>query len=260
MVQWDKIAPRNAQQRRVRLIATPAIVAICCLVSIGLLLSGGDPMQPTAQALIRYGANATPLTVSGEWWRLWASTYLHIGLIHLGFNMFVLWNLGRLVERLIGIAPFIVMYTLSGIFGSLASVYAHPQGLSAGASGAVFGVFGCLIGVLLRRSRLLPPQSVAAIRKDMLTFIVLNLLFGLLVESIDLSAHIGGLVCGVACGVGLSPPPRYPSTHNRIRRASLTLVVGIAGILLGIQYVSRHHIVQVTTHYVCPCRLNPITS
>ena len=74
-----------------------------------------------------------PLTLDGQWWRLLTCTFVHIGIIHIGLNMWVLWDIGQLVERLTGNVGFLLLYLLSGLFGSLASVYWNPEVLSAGA-------------------------------------------------------------------------------------------------------------------------------
>ena len=103
-------------------------------------------MQMQVATVLEWGANFGPKTMDGQWWRLFTSMFLHFGIIHIGFNMWVLWNVGRLVERLVGNFGFALLYVVSGLLGSVASLAWNPTTISAGASGAVFGVVGALIG------------------------------------------------------------------------------------------------------------------
>ena len=92
-----------------------------------MALSGVSPLQPTLQ-LVTWGANAGPLSLGPQPWRILASNYVHIGLIHIFFNMWCLWNLGQLAERIFDRWTYLMIYTATGIGGSLSSLWWHPRG------------------------------------------------------------------------------------------------------------------------------------
>ena len=95
-----------------RLFVTQAIVASNLVVFLAMALTTGEIFSPSGDTLIAWQANYGPLTLGGEWWRLLTSTFVHVGLIHVGLNMWVLWDLGKLVERLAGNVGFLLLYLL----------------------------------------------------------------------------------------------------------------------------------------------------
>ncbi len=177
------------------IIITQGIIAVNILVFIVNLAMGAGIMGPSIQQLIDWGADYGPLTLEGEYWRLLSSTFLHIGIIHIGFNMYALLFIGSILEPLLGRARFLSSYLICGIAGNILSLYWNPDIVSAGASGAVFGMFGFLLGVLIFKRDMLNP----VFRKNMLRsigpMIVINLGLGFS-PGIDNAAHIGGLVSG----------------------------------------------------------------
>ena len=124
---------------------TIGLVAINVLIFAVMVLRGVSPTNPTPQDAIAFGADFAPLTLGGQWWRLVTSMFVHFGVVHIGLNMWCLWNLGRVAERLLGRFSYVLTYFGSGIFSSIASVYWEPQAASAGASGAIFGLAGVLV-------------------------------------------------------------------------------------------------------------------
>ncbi len=215
-----------------RIWVTPLLVLANAAVWVVMVASGVHFFSPTIADLLGWGANYAPLTTAGQWWRLETATFLHIGLLHIAFNMYVLWDVGRLVERLVGNLSFLAMYLVSGLAGSLASTWWNPYVVSAGASGAVFGVFGCLLGVLVLRRGVVPRAAVAGIAKNAGLFVLYNVAFGLAVPGIDMAAHLGGLAAGFVCGLGLAPTFRPGAPDRRLARAALVSLLG-AGALYG---------------------------
>jgi rhomboid protease GluP len=183
---------------------TPAIAGLNIVIFLAMVAWGANFFWPGGENMIAWGANYGPKTANGQWWRLLTSTFLHFGIIHLALNMWVLWDAGKLVERLVGNVGFLLMYLISGVAGSLTSVYWNPHVVSAGASGAVFGVFGALLGFLIWRRDTIPMETFQGIRNSALTFLAYNLIFGLQVKGIDMAAHVGGLVAGFVCGTAMS--------------------------------------------------------
>jgi membrane associated rhomboid family serine protease len=124
---------------------TIALILANALVFAAMVISGASAYAPTPQQAIAFGADFGPLTFNGQWWRLVTSMFVHFGIIHIALNMWCLWNLGRAAERLMGRFSYLLAYFVSGIFGSIASAYWHPQVAGAGASAAIFALPGVLI-------------------------------------------------------------------------------------------------------------------
>lgn len=229
-VQWFWLT-LHALSPRVRV--TPALVFANVAVWVAMVVTGANPLSPDPQTLIAWGANFAPLTASGEWWRLPAAAFLHAGVLHLALNMWALWDAGRLVERLYGSLPFLLIYLAAGVTGSLASALWNPQGaVSIGASGAVFGVLGALGAFLLTQKHSVPRQVVLGLRASVLTFMGYALLIGLLVPGIDNAAHVGGLAAGVLLGELLALPLTAPQRGRMLAQRSpvaLAVTVLLAG-------------------------------
>jgi len=185
---------------------TIVLIASNVLVFLIMVLQGVALFSPTAESVLKWGADYGPLTLHGQWWRMVVSTFLHFGLIHLLFNMFVLFNIGLFMEDLAGRIEFSVLYLVCGLGGSAASLWWHPSIVSAGASGAIFGLYGALLGFLLRHRGSIPAESLASLRKGAFTFIGYNLLYGLR-PGVDMAAHVGGMATGFVLGLFLIERP-----------------------------------------------------
>jgi rhomboid protease GluP len=180
------------------------------------------------QTLVDMGALFGPLTVlKGEWWRLLSAMFLHGGMTHLLMNMFSLYIVGRGVEMYFDTKSYLSIYFFSGIIGGLVSLYMHPVSVGVGASGAIFGVFGALAGFFLAHRDRIASHS-KAFMKDFGVIIAINLVIGLSIPSIDVSAHIGGLVIGFIGGFVLSKNPKWLLTYNTMM---ILLIIAIASYL-----------------------------
>lgn len=217
-----------------RTFVTPSIVVANVAVFALMLIMGANPLQPTIAVLLDWGANSGPKTMDGQWWRLFTSMFLHGGIIHLGFNMWVLWQVGHLVERLVGNVGFALVYVLTGLLGSLASIVWNSQSVSVGASGAVFGIVGTLLAFILLRRDTVPPTIFKSMRSSLGMFLLYNLAFGLAVPAIDMAAHVGGLVAGIICGLVCSQPLSPEMTSGRVWRNIVVLCAGGGVVLLTI--------------------------
>jgi rhomboid protease GluP len=193
--------------------ATIVLIALNVMMFLMMVLQGVAVFNPTADSVLRWGADYGPLTLHGQWWRMLVSTFLHFGLIHLLFNMFVLFNIGLFLEGLADRIPFVVLYLVCGLGGSAASLAWHPSIVSAGASGAIFGSYGALLGFLIRHRGSIPAESLASLRKGALTFLGYNLLYGLR-PGVDMAAHLGGLATGFVLGLFLIQPPSTSSSSS----------------------------------------------
>jgi membrane associated rhomboid family serine protease len=196
-----KITAAAAAAARIKF--TPAVtltlIALNVLVYVAMGLSGVSWTEPSIAHAVRWGADFGPLTVSGEWWRALTSTFVHFGIIHIALNMWCLWSLGSSLELFMGRKAFTVIYLLSGLMASLTSIAWNPWRVSAGASGAIFGVAGAFVSYLYFKKAPMDPMQVRQKLKNLLIFIGYNLLYGA-AGNVDNSAHLGGLIAGLILG------------------------------------------------------------
>jgi len=183
--------------------ATFALLGINIAVFIVMVALGASIFDPDTQQVLHWGADYGPYTLGGQYWRLISSMFIHFGIIHILGNMWCLWSLGRLAERLLGSLSVIGIYLLTGVGASLVSLSWDPMRVSAGASGAIFGIAGALITTLYFGKHNLSPESVRRLLGYVVRFSILNLLFGLKAH-VDNMAHLGGLVTGLLIGLFLA--------------------------------------------------------
>lgn len=212
----------------------PALIALNVAAFVALALAGGGLFSPQPAVHVRWGANFGPLTAGGEWWRLVTGAFMHFGLVHLALNMWVLWDAGRLAERLFGAVAFLLIYLAAAIVAGLASVAWNPWVNSAGASGALFGVIGALVVYMADRSHGVPFAVMRAHRNSLLVFAAYSILFGLLARGVDNAAHLGGLATGLVLGallgrpVAPAPAPRTAARWAGAVAASIALAVAVS--------------------------------
>lgn len=188
---------------------TAALIAANVLVFAAMVSRGVSFTQPTPQNALDWGADYGPATIGAhQWWRLLTACFVHYGIIHIAFNMYVLYQIGPFVQITFGRARYLVIYFVAGLSGSIVSLTIHPQVVGAGASGAIFGLYGAVFGFLLRERRTLNPAVMKSIRNSAGIFILYNLAFGAMNRTTDVSAHIGGLVAGFLAGVALARAPK----------------------------------------------------
>ncbi len=218
---------------------TTAILALNILVFAAMVFTGVSPMEPRNPQLLKWGADFGPFTLGGQPWRVLTSTYVHVGLWHLAVNMWGLWQLGRLAERIFGKWAYALVYTATGIAASLTSLWWSPMRISAGASGALFGIVGALISALYLGKLPFPKPAVQRILKNLVIVVVVNLLFGASAGFIDNSAHIGGLIAGLGIGAVLAPHLNQPREQRLARERLIFTAVGLCLIGAGV-YVKQH--------------------
>lgn len=176
---------------------TALIIDTNILVYIVMVLSGTDVMSPTALDLLQWGGVRRAEVVNGEWWRLITCVFVHSGLMHLLLNSIGMIIAAVYAEPVLGRLKFAALYLLSGISGSVASIMWHINTVSVGASGAIFGLYGAIIGLALTNA--FPKEKRNALLAFVGTYTAINLAWGL-TGGIDNAAHIGGLLCGAALG------------------------------------------------------------
>lgn len=246
--------PQPVRRKRPLWLAAPAthlLVGINCAVFVAMVVHGISPISPSVGQLMQWGANnAGAVLLEHQWWRIVTAMFLHVGILHLGVNMWCLWNLALLAEPLMGSAGLIAVYLLTGVAGNLLSTlmsWVWPihagNGMilfpaSAGASGAIFGIAGALI-VLLKPHRMpVPPQELKKLRKSVIYFAVLNLVLGMGISvgtdvigtgiHIDNMAHLGGCLSGLLFAAPMVPRLGSPrETFNVRLRIAVVMVTGL---------------------------------
>jgi len=165
----------------------------------------------------------------GEWYRLVSSMFLHNGAMHILFNMFSLYVVGSVLERLISRWAYLVIYFISGIVGGLFFIFFNPVGNAVGASGAIFGIFGALAGFAYVHRKTHPRVFLSFVQQFGI-ILLLNFVLGVVMENIAMSAHVGGLLSGMLLGGVIA---RYP------HRLSLITLVSVVGLVMGYGYLMQ---------------------
>ena len=179
------------------------------------------------------GVNFGPLTISGEYWRLFTAGFLHGGIIHIALNMWCLWSLGRLSERLFGRWQTFAIYMVTGVGGALLSIANSPQHAELGASGAVFGIVGAVIAGVKFGELNISSGEKKAIISSAVSFAVLNFMLGFsgfgssVVGRVDNMCHLGGFITGLMVGLPLG------AFHRKQLLQLATLIVTAAVLTAG---------------------------
>ena len=201
---------------------TQVLFGMNVAVFLGMALASSSVMDFPGPVLVQWGANVGPYTLSGEWWRLLTSTFVHGGLIHIAFNMWCLWDLGALAESLYGRWTYAAIYLICGVGASLTSVLWNPHVFSVGASGAIFGLAGALLAAFKLGEFSVPRAVLSGTLRSLGAFVVYNLIFGVAISGIDNAAHIGGLITGLILGAVIALIA--PQHDHGSRRAAIFIV------------------------------------
>jgi len=209
-------------------VATKVLLGANVAAFVLMVATSGDPARSLQSGggnlVLDYGLIGYPPGVpaglpfgvaGGEWWRLVTGGFLHAGLVHLGFNMLVLWLLGSQLERALGRARFVALYVASLLAGSLGVMLVDPTAMTVGASGAIFGLMGA--AVAMQRA-----SGVSWWNSGLGTLLVVNLLLTFTIPNISVGGHLGGLVGGLATGAAMVAVDR----NLRSPAASLAVAAG----------------------------------
>ena len=208
--------------------ATYVLIGLNVLAFVGSLAAGAGVAQRGGGSVISNGALFGPAVADGEYWRLITSGFLHAGLIHILFNMYLLYILGTMLEPAIGRARFLALYFTSLLGGSFGALLVSPDALTVGASGAVFGLMGG--AVLIMRARGFDPMS-----SGIPALIALNLLITFVFPGVSIGGHLGGLAAGlVAAYVLVSLGDRVRSVAVPVAAcAGMSLVLAAGAIAIA---------------------------
>ncbi len=201
--------------------ATFVLIAINAAVFLAEIASGsGGFYDIQGSSLVFDFGLFGPLVSEGEWYRLLTSGFLHAGLLHVGFNMFALFFLGRILEPSIGTPRFLGVYFASLFGGAFGALLLDPNALTIGASGAIFGIFGATF--VIARGR-----GFDAVASSIGVVLLINLAFSFGAANISLGGHLGGLAAGVLCGAAIIAGDRGRLGQNRLA-VELAVLVGVA--------------------------------
>jgi membrane associated rhomboid family serine protease len=211
---------------------TRVLIAGNIAVFLAEIATGASLQNFGTSTLVGRWAVDAPGVAGGEWWRLLTSGFIHYGFIHLAMNMYALYLLGGSLERVMGRARFLLVYVVSLVAGSAGALLLTPCARTAGASGAIFGLFGAAL--VLQRQRVIMAQGLMGI-------LIINLVFTLAVPGISIGGHLGGLAGGALTTLALS---RFGLGHALYGRPGLVGIAGaaaVAGAAIVVAEWAAHH-------------------
>jgi membrane associated rhomboid family serine protease len=206
--------------------ATYVLIAINVIVFLVEIAqgSGGLFAEQGSRFVFDYGLFGLSVA-EGEWYRLVTSGFLHASFIHIGFNMLLLYFLGRLLEPALGTPRFLALYFASLLAGSLGALILEPNSLGIGASGAIFGLAGATF--VIARGR-----GMEALAGQIGFLIVFNLIFSFASPNISIGAHIAGLIGGVICAAAIVAGEKGMLGRNRLPlEIAAMIAVGVVAVL-----------------------------
>jgi rhomboid protease GluP len=217
-------------------IVTYTIMGINVALFVAMVLNGINIFEPTVADITRWGANYKPYTTGGEWWRLITSTFIHIGIIHIAFNMYALYQAGLYLEPMLGKWRYTIAYLSTGVLASIASIWWYNNEIvSAGASGAIFGLYGVFLALLT--TKLLPKKKRSGLLQSIGVFVMYNLLYGARSQAVDNAAHLGGLLSGLIIGYVYF----LSFKSEKLKPLWATGLIALATVALSAFYVKGSH-------------------
>jgi membrane associated rhomboid family serine protease len=211
--------------------ATSILIAINVIAYLVEIAAGGGGLSPSGSSVVFNLGLFGPFVAEGEWYRLLTCGFLHASIVHIGFNMFALFFLGRLLEPAIGTARFVAVYFVSLFAGSLGAILLSPDALTIGASGAIFGIFGATFVIARHR-------GVDALASSIAVILLLNLAITFGNPEISIGGHLGGLVGGGLCALlivagerGMLGRRHFPAemvAMGALGAVSIVVAVGVA--------------------------------
>ena len=220
--------------------AVPVTVLLIALNILVFLLMARVSLSPWSLSHadpLTWGANFGPATQDGQWWRLLSAVFVHFSLIHITLNMWALWDVGRLLERLLGRWRYALLYLGTGAAGNLLSLAVQGnEKVTGGASGAIFGLYGALIVFLWRERRQVDPAEFRWLFTVAVGFSAVMLGLGFFIPAIDNAAHGGGLLAGALLGSLLARPwkPGSPLAREQAPWAGAVSIIGLLALMASI--------------------------
>ena len=219
---------RAPQMRRgsTEALVTKSLIAINVAIYLVTAVQGNGINAPGGELFAKMWLDG-PDVANGDWWRLITAAFLHASLLHIGFNMLALWWFGAPVEEYLGRARFIGLYLVSGLAGS-AGALTQTQGVTVGASGAIFGILGAML--------ILEWQATGRLGGNAMTLIVINLALSFALSNISIGGHIGGLIGGILTTLAYARWGRGHAAYGRLGFAGLAGLAFVAVASIAIAY------------------------
>lgn len=209
-------------------VVTKTLIAANVAVFLVSVAQSSGGLQPSPEFVDRWALNGFAVA-DGEWYRLITSAFLHASLIHIAFNMLMLWWFGQALESALGRARFLGIYFVSALAGSAGALLLSSAGTNTvGASGAVFGILGA--GLVLER------RQIYVFGGGALAIVVLNVVFTFAISNISIGGHLGGLAGGMLAVLALSAAGRHP-LYGRIDPVAVLSLLGIAAASVLVAYL-----------------------
>jgi membrane associated rhomboid family serine protease len=226
--------PRVVRRTSARFVEAP-VTKVLVALNIGIYLITAvqgrginNPGGALFNKFILYG----PAIAHGDWWRLVTPMFLHGYLLHIGFNMFALWVIGRPVEQYLGSLRYVLLYFVSGLAGSAGSLVYSPHSFGVGASGAIFGILGAMLILEWQHTGKLGGQAASLIALNL----VLNFAFNGVGANISIGAHIGGLIGGILVTLAYANWGRGHAAYGKVGVLGAAGVVAVAAASVAIAY------------------------
>jgi membrane associated rhomboid family serine protease len=199
-------------------IVTMALIGVNVLVYLITVAQGAGINSPGG-SLFEKWALFGPAVANGDWWRLLTAAFLHGSILHIGFNMFVLYVVGGAVESFMGPMRYLALYLVSGLAGSAGALVVNPTEVTVGASGAIYGIFGALLIIEYSQTGSLAGQA--------MTLIAINLALSFTIPGISWGGHVGGLIGGILATLAIS---RFGRGHIAYGRPGIVGIVGLVAV------------------------------
>jgi membrane associated rhomboid family serine protease len=208
-------------------IVTKVLIGLNVLVFLAQVVQSGSFTQPFSEIFFRGALAAPPIAQGDQWYRLVTCAFLHGSVLHIFFNMLMLWWFGRPLEHLLGRGRFLAIYVISILAGSAGALLINPTTFTVGASGAVFGILGA--GLVLERN------NINVFGGSALIIVILNLALSFTLNSVSIGGHVGGLVGGALCILVLSGFGRGHAVYGRFNfvAAAGLLAVAVGSLLVA---------------------------
>jgi len=208
-------------------LVTKTLIAVNVIVYLISAVQGNGLNAPGGRLffdMFLYG----PAVAHGDWWRLITAAFLHASIIHIGFNMYVLWVIGAPVEQYLGRGRFIGLYFASGLAGSAGALVLTPLALTVGASGAIFGILGALL--------IIEWQTTGRLAGNAMTWIVINLALSFVISNVSIGGHVGGLIGGILVTLAFANWGRGHAAYGKIGVAGFAGLAAVAIASVAVAY------------------------
>lgn len=209
---------------------TPVLLSANILIFVAMVVMGADVFNPRSEIMLAWGALFKPYVMEGSYWRLFTCMFLHFGLMHLAVNMYSLYSLGFFLEKLVGKGRFLLAYLAAGLLSSANSCFwGSIENASAGASGAIFGIFGMLMALVT--SDIIAKHIRESIMKSLLPLVGINVAIAIF-GGVDNAGHMGGLFAGAGIGFAYILAIKRPRYNLPIIGAIVVLYSLIGALLV----------------------------